>query len=173
MSLQLVSNLSNEIETIADVVENLWFKQTRMGNFLSLKLIDMSVEGLDKREIRVRNDFDPAHATGSSGFKDQQNKTYIFLSKRGLLYLINKYIKPTHSLKILTDLAGVRLRKSKWLCKEQDTLRQIMKADNGEEMIHQFSVAKYRTDQYFLRYKLEIECEEFDHRDRDIEYEVG
>ena len=48
-----------------------------------------------------------------------------------------------------------------------------MKADNGEEMIHQFSVGKYRTDQYFLRYKLEIECEEFDHRDRDIEYEVG
>ena len=171
--MQLVSNLSNEIETIADVVENLWFKQTRMGKFLSLKLIDMSVEGLDKREIRVRNDFDPARATGSSGFKDQQNKTYIFLSKRGLLYLINKYIKPTHSLKILTDLAGVRLRKSKWLCKEQDTLRQIMKADSGEEMIHQFSVGKYRTDQYFLRYKLEIECEEFDHRDRDIEYEVG
>ena len=113
--------MSNEIETIADVVENLWFKQTRMGKFLSLKLIDMSVEGLDKREIRVRNDFDPARATGSSGFKDQQNKPYIFLSKRGLLYLINKYIKPTHSLKILTDLAGVRLRKSKWLCKEQDT----------------------------------------------------
>ena len=78
MSLQLVSNLSNEIETIADVVGNLWFKQTRMGKFLSLKHIDMSVEGLDKLEIRVRNGFDPAHATGSSGFKDQQNKTYIF-----------------------------------------------------------------------------------------------
>ena len=49
-------------------------------------------------------------------------------------------------------------------------------ADNaglyGEEMIHQFSFGKYRIDLCFRRYKLAIECDEFDHRDRDIEYEV-
>ena len=35
-----------------------------MGKFLDLSHIDMSVEGLDKREIHTRNDFDPNHATG-------------------------------------------------------------------------------------------------------------
>ena len=39
-------------------------------------------------------------------------------------------------------------------------------------MIHQFSAGKYRIDLYFPKYKLAIECDEFDHRDRDIEYEA-
>ena len=48
-----------------------------------------------------------------------------------------------------------------------------MQAFNGEEMIHQFGVGKYRIDLYFPKYNLAIECDEFDHRDRDIGYEVG
>ena len=47
-----------------------------------------------------------------------------------------------------------------------------MQAFNGEEMTHQFSVGKYRIDLYFPGYKLAIECDEFDHRDRDIEYKI-
>ena len=56
--------------------------------------------------------------------------------------------------------------------KEQDALNQIMQAFNGEEMIHQFGIGKYRIDPYFPKYKLAVECDEFDHRDRDIGYEV-
>ena len=56
--------------------------------------------------------------------------------------------------------------------KEQDALGQIMQAFNGEEMIHQFGTGKYRIDLYFPKYKLAIECDEFDHCDRDIEYEA-
>ena len=41
-----------------------------------------------------------------------------------------------------------------------------------EETIHQFGVGKYRIGLYFPRYKLTIECDEFDHRDRDFGYEV-
>ena len=59
------------------------------------------------------------------------------------------------------------------MCKEQDTLGQIMQASNGEDMIHRFSVGKCRIELYFPRYNLAIESDEFDHRDRDIEYEVG
>ena len=47
-----------------------------------------------------------------------------------------------------------------------------MQAFRGEEMIHQFSARKYRIDLYIPKYKLAIECDEFDHRDRDIGYEV-
>ena len=47
-----------------------------------------------------------------------------------------------------------------------------MQAFNDEEMIHQFGAGKYRIDLHFPKYKLAIECDEFDHRDRDIGYEV-
>ena len=40
-------------------------------------------------------------------------------------------------------------------------------------MIHWFGAGKYRIDLYFPKYKLAIECDEFDHHDRDIEFEVG
>ena len=38
-SLQLVSNLSNEIETIVDVEGNLWFKRARDGKYLGIRNI--------------------------------------------------------------------------------------------------------------------------------------
>ena len=39
-------------------------------------------------------------------------------------------------------------------------------------MIDQYTVDNYRIDLYFPKHKLAIECDEFDHSDRDIEYEV-
>ena len=37
MSLQLVSDLSNEIETIVGVDGNLWFKRAHVGKYLDIK----------------------------------------------------------------------------------------------------------------------------------------
>ena len=68
----------------------------------------------------------------------------------------------------LKECLGTELHKNKWLCKGQETLDQIMQAFNGEQMIHQFSAGKYRINLYFPKYKLAIECDGFDHRDRDI-----
>ena len=40
-------------------------------------------------------------------------------------------------------------------------------------MVHtQYSVDQYKIDLYFPKHKLAIECDEFGHLDRDIEYEV-
>ena len=39
-------------------------------------------------------------------------------------------------------------------------------------MIHQFAAGKYRIDLYSSKYKLATKCDEFDHRDRDIGWEV-
>ena len=47
-----------------------------------------------------------------------------------------------------------------------------MQVFNGEEMIHQFGVGKYRIVLYFLKFKWAIECVEFGHRDRDVGYKV-
>ena len=96
-----------------------------------------------------------------------------FLSRWSFLYVINKCRKPTPYLIHFTKCLGIEVHKNKWLCKEQDALGQIMQVFNVEEMIHQFSVWKYRIELYFPRYKLAIECDEFCHRDKDIEYDVG
>ena len=177
MSLQLVCELSNEIETIVDADRNLWFKTADLGKYLGIRNIRYNFKdfpsgythprpfscSLNECAMSTRNAIRPRT-------KDQENEWDIFLSRRGLLYVINKCRKPTPDLINLTGCLGTELYKNKWLCKEQDT--QIMQALNGEEMIYQFSVRKYRTDLYFPRYKLATECNEFDHCDRDIEYEI-
>ena len=179
MSLQLISDFSNEIEMIADAHGNLWFKRAHVGKYLGIRDIKhnfkdfpldytrprSSIFSLSECEMSTRNAVRPGH-------KDQKNKWDIFLLRRGLLYVINKCRKATPNLINLIKCLGIKLHKNKWLYKEQNTLSQIMQTFNDEEMIHHLSVGKYRIDQYFPRHKLAIECDEFDHRDRDIEYEI-
>ena len=47
-----------------------------------------------------------------------------------------------------------------------------MTAFVGQMMHTQYSVDQYKIDLYFPKHKLAIECDEFGHLDRDIEYEV-
>ena len=86
--------------------------------------------------------------------------------------MINRCKKPTHNLKILADFAGVELHKNKWLCKEQESILNIMNAFKGQKMHTQDSVDQYKVDLYFPKHKLAIECDKFGHLDRNIEYEV-
>ena len=145
-----------------------------MGKFLGLKKIATLVGALDKCEMLARKDIQSKlnQPYPWPGRKDQKNEWDIFLSRPGALHVINRCRKPMPNLINLAGCLGTEFHKNKWLCKEQDALHQIMQAFKGEEMIHQFSVGKYRIDLYFPRYKLAIECDEFDHRDRDIECEV-
>ena len=96
----------------------------------------------------------------------------IFLSEADTLYVLNKCIKSTNKLNALADILGVKIHKNKCLFKEQESLQNIMNVFNVEEMLTQFSVDGYKIDLYFSRHKLAVECDEFDHKDRDIEYEV-
>ena len=83
MSLQLVNNLSNEIETIVDVDRNSWFKRVHFEKFWGIEDFRTSLNGLDKCEMRIRKDFNPTYQYPISwpGPKDQQNKTDIFFIK--------------------------------------------------------------------------------------------
>ena len=130
--------MSNEIETIVDVDENLWLKRSHVGKYIGIKdmkhnfkdfpshytRLRSSIRGLNECEMSTRNAIKP-------GRKDQKNEWDIFLSKRGLLCVINKCRKPTHNLKILADFAEVELQKNKWLCKEQESILNIMTAFKG------------------------------------------
>ena len=86
--------------------------------------------------------------------------------------MINRCRKPTQNLKKLADFAGVELHKSKWLCKEQEPILNIMTAFEGQMMHTQHSVDQHKIDPYFAKHKLAKECDEFGHLDRDIAYEV-
>ena len=52
-----------DIEVVIDSEEQNWFKRAHVGKFLGLPQTEKSLVGLDKCEIRVRNDFDPTHTT--------------------------------------------------------------------------------------------------------------
>ena len=95
----------------------------------------------------------------------------VLLTEHGLKLFLMRCRKPK-----AFDVAkhfGIKIEHCLPASKEQDALSQVMQAFNGKEMIHQFGAGKYRIDLYFPKYKLAIECDEFDHCDRDIGYEIG
>ena len=101
---------------------------------------------------------------------DMTQPHMVLLTEHGLKLFLMRRRKPK-----AFDVAkhfGIKIKHCLPASKEQDALGQIMQTFNGEEMIHQLGVGKYRTDLYFPKYKLAIECNEFDHRDRDIGYEI-
>ena len=58
------------------------------------------------------------------------------------------------------------------LTKEQSVLKSVMDAFEGENMQTQYSVLGYKIDLYFHDYKLAIEVDEKDHKDRNIDHEI-
>ena len=87
-----------------------------------------SIRSLNECKMSTRNAIRP-------GPKDQKNKWDIFLSRQGVLYVINKCRTPTPNLINLKECLGIELHKNKWLSKEQDILTKIMQAFNGDEMV--------------------------------------
>ena len=55
----------------------------------------------------------------------------------------------------------------KHVCKEASTICTIQKVFAGISMNRQFSIGPY-----FAEHELAVECDEHDHKDRDINYEI-
>ena len=101
---------------------------------------------------------------------DTTQPDMVLLTEHGLKLFLTHCCKPR-----AFDVAkhfGIKIEHWLLASKEQDALSQFMQTFRGEEMIHQFGAGKYRIDLYFPKYILAIECDELDHRDRDIGYEV-
>jgi len=85
-----------------------------------------------------------------------------FITYSGLYRLLSKSRKPRvidFSNKLNIDISSKIYK-----CIETDTIKCIMEAFNGEEMIHQYKIAPYIVDLYFPKYKLIIECDETHHK---------
>ena len=67
---------------------------------------------------------------------------------------------------------GIKIIGHKYVRKEAGTIHTIQKVFEGISMKQQFSIGSYRIELYLIEHKLAIECDEHDHKDRDINYEV-
>ena len=67
---------------------------------------------------------------------------------------------------------GIKIIGHKHIRKEAGTIYTIQKVFEGISMKQQFRIESNRIDIYFPEHKLAIECDEHDHKDRDIDYET-
>ena len=74
--------------------------------------------------------------------------------------------------KELAEYMGIKIIGHKYVRKEAGTIQTIQKVFEGISMKRQCSIGSYRIDLYFPEHKLAIECDEHDHKDRDINYEI-
>ena len=74
--------------------------------------------------------------------------------------------------KELAEYMGIKIIGHKYIRKETGTIYIMQKVFEGISMKRQFSIGPYRIDLYFPEHKLAIKCDEYDHKDRDIKYEI-
>ena len=74
--------------------------------------------------------------------------------------------------KELAEYMSIKIIGYKYVLKEASTIYTIQKVFQGISMKRQFSIGSYRIKLYFPEHKLPIECDEHDHKDRDINYEI-
>jgi very-short-patch-repair endonuclease len=98
-------------------------------------------------------------------------------------YIIKKLIDYNTFLEIIhssnkiavvdaTNIFGLNIMSTINITKEQKYINQIKKVFEDEKMIEQYYCEGYKIDLYFSDYKIAIECDEFNHTDRNIENEI-
>lgn len=106
--------------------------------------------------------------TNKIKFKKFQTQT-IFINEDSFHYLICISRLPT-TVDIAKDI-GFKIHEYKVPAKETDSISKIIKVFKNEKIKFQYTVLKYKIDLYFLEYKLAIECDENNHKNRDSAYE--
>ena len=74
--------------------------------------------------------------------------------------------------KELAEYMGIKIIGHKYVRKEAGTIYTIQKVFEGISVKRQFSIGSYRIDLYFPEHKVATECNEHDHKDRDINLEI-
>lgn len=103
--------------------------------------------------------------------KNDLKTTYI--NKVGLTTLLVKSKNPNKNafINFCKENFGIKCEYISFLKKEQDCIGSLLKAFSHKKPKTQYVVGKYRIDLYFKEQKLAIECDEFNHKYRNKEYE--
>ena len=134
----------NDIEVPADNKEQNWFKRAYIGRYLGIARIITSTSKLAEEDKRS---WTFLQAEGGIRSKDPPREDVqdhdIFLSEASVLHVLNKCRKLRNKLNVLADILGVKIRKNKWLFKEQESLQNIMDVFKNEGMLTQFNFDGY------------------------------
>ena len=93
-----------------------------------------------------------------------------YINEEGMIELLVGNQQPV--AKELAEYMGIKIIRHKYVRKEGGTIYTIQNVSEEISMKRQFSIESYRIDLYFLEHKLASECDEHDHKDRDISYEI-
>jgi very-short-patch-repair endonuclease len=95
-----------------------------------------------------------------------QNKIDYFLTEESFELLKNSYnLRNKYIVNLNNNVKQVKIS----MCIENQTIGFIENSYNGILNVkRQFVIGKYRIDLYFIDFKLAVECDEFNHEDRDI-----
>ena len=93
-----------------------------------------------------------------------------YINEEGMIELLVGSQQPL--AKELAEYMGIKIIGHKYVHKEAGTIYTIQNVSEGISMKQQFSIGSYRIDLYFPEHKLAIECDKYDHKDRDINYEI-
>ena len=101
--------------------------------------------------------------------KDSRKDEY-YINETGMTELLIGSQLPL--AKELAEYMGIKIIGHKYVRKEAVTIYTIQKVCEGVPMKRRFRIGSYRIDLYFPQHKLAIECDEYDHKGRDINYEI-
>lgn len=127
------------------------YQANHIAKLLGIKNIRESIKNYNDDEKYLAN----SNTNGG-------NQNITFLTYNGLIKFITlsrKYEAIEFSKNI-----GINIKSNKFICIENDTLKNIIEAFINEEIILQYSVNNYRIDLYFPKYNLAIECDEEHHK---------
>ena len=108
--------------------------------------------------------------SSSMNWPIDSQKIDLYINEEWIIELLVSSQQPL--AKELAEYMGIKIIGHKYVRKEPGTIFTIQKVFEGISMKQQFSVGSYRINLYFPEHKLAIECDEYDHKDRDIDYEI-
>ena len=161
-----------DIVVIVDKKYQRCFKRAHVGKYLGLVYIHRSTTKLAEKDHQTRASLEagPIRHMDQFGPKAQQSKTDKVTSFGAVADAILNSRRPKAIE--LAEAIGISIRMDKLISREQETISATMKMFKGVAMIDQYGIDAYRIDLYFPEYRLAIECDEFDHKDRVIGYEI-
>lgn len=128
------------------------FKATDIGKLL--KIVNI-------RSVQICQEYKCKVKVSTPGGEQES----MFFTEQGVKQLIGKTRKG--NARLLAEILGVDVLNQISPPVETQTITNIMKAFQHEQMIQQYKVQSYRIDLYFPKYKLAVECDEKHHNSTD------
>lgn len=140
------------------IIENeTWFAAKDICNILGLKNVNKALQKVSGKWKKIEK----IETNGGA-------QNLLIINSNGVKYLLQN-CRSIHKDKIMKSL-NIDLDII-YECKEVSYLRIISASFKSFSQIFQYQVNKYRIDLYFPDYKLSVEVDEFNHKDRCLLYE--